>query len=43
MDLVETNYINNEDIAYSGYNVFARKELEKLEVDKIFKNLFKEI
>lgn len=42
-DLVETNYINNEDINYSGYNVFAQKELEKLEVDKIFKNLFKEI
>ena len=42
-DLVETNYINNGDIIYSGYNVFARKELKKLEVDKIFKNLLKEI
>ena len=42
-DLVETNYINNKDIIYSGYNVFTRKELEKLEVNKIFKNLFKEI
>ena len=42
-DLVETNGINNEDIVYSGYNVFAQKELEELEVNKIFKNLFEEI
>lgn len=43
MDLVETHYINNEDIDYSGYNVFAQKEFEKSAVDETFKNLFKEI
>ena len=39
-DIVETNYINAEDIEYSGYNVFAGREMTKEEVKETFDRLF---
>lgn len=42
-DIVETNYINAEDIEYSGYNVFAGREMTKEEVKETFDRLFAEI
>ena len=42
-DFVETNYIDAEDIEYSGYNVFAGREMTKEEVKETFDRLFSEI
>lgn len=41
-DIIKTNHINAEDIVYSGYNVFAKRELTKEEVTNYFNNILSE-
>ena len=43
LDLVETNYIYNEDIYYGVYYLFSNKTADEAETQKLFNELLAEV